>query len=92
MHRFIARLPSTKTCAAGKQQHPPTTTIRRAMTVMLNPVLFYAGFHSAASRAAISRFNMPAMSPTMTEGTIHQWKVKEGKHSNNDKIRCGYLY
>lgn len=85
MQRFIARLPSTKTCAAGNNNN--STTIGRAMTVMLNPVLFYAGFHSAASRAAISRFNMPAMSPTMTEGTIHQWKVKEGKHSNNDKIR-----
>lgn len=53
MHRFIARLPSTKACVAG--------------------------FHSTASRAAITRFNMPAMSPTMTEGTIHQWKVKEGE-------------
>ncbi|KAI8144083.1 hypothetical protein BJV82DRAFT_608258 [Fennellomyces sp. T-0311] len=38
-----------------------------------------AGFHTSASRAAITRFNMPAMSPTMTEGTIHQWKVKEGE-------------
>ncbi|KAI9321495.1 hypothetical protein BX666DRAFT_2017439 [Dichotomocladium elegans] len=37
------------------------------------------GFHTAAPRAAISRFGMPAMSPTMTEGTIHQWKVKEGE-------------
>ncbi|KAI7894351.1 uncharacterized protein EV154DRAFT_498498 [Mucor mucedo] len=36
------------------------------------------GFHSSASRAAISRFNLPAMSPTMTEGTIHKWKLKEG--------------
>ncbi|KAI9244960.1 hypothetical protein BDA99DRAFT_549281 [Phascolomyces articulosus] len=38
-----------------------------------------AGFHTSASRAAITRFNMPAMSPTMTEGTIHEWKVKEGE-------------
>ncbi|KAI9497296.1 hypothetical protein BDB00DRAFT_23255 [Zychaea mexicana] len=38
-----------------------------------------AGFHTSASRAAISRFNMPAMSPTMTEGTIHQWKIQEGE-------------
>ncbi|KAI8365262.1 uncharacterized protein BYT42DRAFT_158332 [Radiomyces spectabilis] len=37
-----------------------------------------AGIHTTASRAAITRFNMPAMSPTMTEGTIHSWKLKEG--------------
>lgn len=28
--------------------------------------------------AAITRFNLPAMSPTMTEGTIHKWMKKEG--------------
>ncbi|KAI9280703.1 hypothetical protein BY458DRAFT_500100 [Sporodiniella umbellata] len=37
------------------------------------------GFHTSASSLAISRFNLPAMSPTMTEGTIHQWKKKEGE-------------
>lgn len=36
------------------------------------------GFHTSATRAAISRFNLPAMSPTMTEGTIHKWMLKEG--------------
>ncbi|KAI9474057.1 MAG: hypothetical protein EXX96DRAFT_580456 [Benjaminiella poitrasii] len=36
------------------------------------------GFHSSASSSAITRFNLPAMSPTMTEGTIHKWMVKEG--------------
>lgn len=38
----------------------------------------YLGFHTSANRLAITRFNLPAMSPTMTEGTIHQWKKKEG--------------
>ncbi|KAG2229119.1 hypothetical protein INT48_002935 [Thamnidium elegans] len=36
------------------------------------------GFHTSASSYAITRLNLPAMSPTMTEGTIHQWKLKEG--------------
>ncbi|EPQ58621.1 single hybrid motif-containing protein, partial [Gloeophyllum trabeum ATCC 11539] len=34
--------------------------------------------HSSAVRAAITNFQMPAMSPTMTEGGIASWKVKEG--------------
>ncbi|KAL1744185.1 single hybrid motif-containing protein [Schizophyllum fasciatum] len=34
--------------------------------------------HHSAVRAAISDFRMPAMSPTMTEGGVHSWKVKEG--------------
>ncbi|KAK4519969.1 uncharacterized protein ATC70_010213 [Mucor velutinosus] len=37
-----------------------------------------AGFHTSAVSAAITRFNLPAMSPTMTEGTIHKWMKKEG--------------
>ena len=38
-----------------------------------------AGFHVSASRHALSKFSMPAMSPTMTEGGIAQWKKKEGE-------------
>ena len=30
---------------------------------------------------AAQNFTMPAMSPTMTEGNIASWKVKEGKQS-----------
>ncbi|KAI8077919.1 uncharacterized protein B0P05DRAFT_543325 [Gilbertella persicaria] len=37
------------------------------------------GFHTSATSSAISRFNLPAMSPTMTEGTIHKWMKKEGE-------------
>lgn len=33
---------------------------------------------SSAPASALSKFQMPAMSPTMTEGGIAQWKVKEG--------------
>ncbi|KAH9857592.1 single hybrid motif-containing protein [Lenzites betulinus] len=33
---------------------------------------------TTAARGAISKFAMPAMSPTMTEGGIASWKLKEG--------------
>ncbi|GJE85775.1 dihydrolipoamide acetyltransferase [Phanerochaete sordida] len=36
-------------------------------------------FHVSASRHALSKFSMPAMSPTMTEGGIASWKKKEGE-------------
>ncbi|KAL4241614.1 Acetyltransferase component of pyruvate dehydrogenase complex [Abortiporus biennis] len=35
--------------------------------------------HASARRHALSKFGMPAMSPTMTEGGIAQWKKKEGE-------------
>ncbi|KAG2023360.1 dihydrolipoyllysine-residue acetyltransferase [Coprinopsis cinerea AmutBmut pab1-1] len=37
------------------------------------------GLHVSARRHALSQFNMPAMSPTMTEGGIASWKKKEGE-------------
>ncbi|KAH8554733.1 hypothetical protein BGW37DRAFT_480853 [Umbelopsis sp. PMI_123] len=42
------------------------------------------GFHSSSVQAAVSKFGMPAMSPTMTEGTIIKWKKKEG-----DEVAAG---
>ncbi|KAG6832449.1 hypothetical protein H0H92_001495 [Tricholoma furcatifolium] len=35
--------------------------------------------HVSARRNALARFNMPAMSPTMSEGGIASWKKKEGE-------------
>ena len=35
--------------------------------------------HISARRHALSKFTMPAMSPTMTEGGIASWKKKEGE-------------
>ncbi|KDQ12298.1 hypothetical protein BOTBODRAFT_34584 [Botryobasidium botryosum FD-172 SS1] len=35
--------------------------------------------HTTCRRAAVTKFLMPAMSPTMTEGGIAQWKKKEGE-------------
>ncbi|TVY80717.1 Pyruvate dehydrogenase complex protein X component [Lachnellula suecica] len=36
------------------------------------------GFRTSAARLAAQNFTMPALSPTMTEGNIASWKVKEG--------------
>lgn len=36
------------------------------------------GFRSSAACLAAQNFTMPALSPTMTEGNIASWKVKEG--------------
>lgn len=35
--------------------------------------------HVSARRHALSKFSMPAMSPTMSEGGIASWKKKEGE-------------
>ncbi|KNG47396.1 pyruvate dehydrogenase protein x component [Stemphylium lycopersici] len=36
------------------------------------------GLHSSQASLAAQNFNMPALSPTMTEGNIATWKIKEG--------------
>ncbi|KAL0577359.1 pyridoxine biosynthesis protein [Marasmius crinis-equi] len=35
--------------------------------------------HQSSRRSAVTKFQMPAMSPTMTEGGISSWKKKEGE-------------
>jgi hypothetical protein len=51
------------------------------------PNLFALEIHASARRNALSKFAMPAMSPTMTEGGIAQWKVKEGqKYATGDVL------
>ncbi|GAA5838113.1 hypothetical protein JCM11251_004710 [Rhodosporidiobolus azoricus] len=35
--------------------------------------------HASSSAHAFTNFLMPAMSPTMTEGSLSEWKVKEGE-------------
>ena len=37
------------------------------------------GIRSSAARYAVTNLTMPAMSPTMTEGGIAQWKKQEGE-------------
>ncbi|KAL6310031.1 dihydrolipoamide acetyltransferase [Sparassis latifolia] len=41
--------------------------------------IFIRRFHVSVRRHALSKFTMPAMSPTMTEGGIASWKKKEGE-------------
>ena len=36
------------------------------------------GLSATSASRAITKFKMPAMSPTMTEGGIASWKKKEG--------------
>lgn len=36
------------------------------------------GFGTTGYNAVAKNYKMPAMSPTMTEGNIVSWKVKEG--------------
>ena len=59
--------------------------------------IFASGFHASARRRALTRFNMPAMSPTMTEGGIASWKKKEGEtFSTGDVlleiVRCQVMF
>jgi len=37
------------------------------------------GFRTSAAARAAQNFSMPALSPTMTEGNISAWRVKEGE-------------
>ncbi|TFL06600.1 dihydrolipoamide acetyltransferase [Pterulicium gracile] len=46
--------------------------------------VFARRLHVSSRRSALSALNMPAMSPTMTEGGIAEWKKKEG-----DKFTAG---
>ncbi|TFK76985.1 dihydrolipoamide acetyltransferase [Pluteus cervinus] len=48
---------------------------------MVSPVarILSRHLHASARRNALAAFNMPAMSPTMTEGGIASWKKKEGE-------------
>lgn len=45
----------------------------------ISPVLNTPDLHMSARRHALTKFTMPAMSPTMTEGGIAEWKKKEGE-------------
>lgn len=50
-------------------------------------MLSRSGFRSSAAVLAAQNFTMPALSPTMTEGNIAAWRVKEGdKYSAGDVL------
>jgi len=53
------------------------TTYRHSSLSVYSIII--SGFHASTCRRALTQFNMPAMSPTMTEGGIASWKKKEGE-------------
>ncbi|KFY40438.1 hypothetical protein V495_05435 [Pseudogymnoascus sp. VKM F-4514 (FW-929)] len=50
----------------------------RAVTRQLRRDVQSRGYRNSAANYAAQNFTMPALSPTMTEGNIATWKVKEG--------------
>ena len=44
----------------------------------MQAVRFARALHASAARWAATKVNMPAMSPTMTEGIVVSWAKKEG--------------
>lgn len=44
----------------------------------MQAVRFARALHASAARWAATKVNMPAMSPTMTEGVVVRWAKKEG--------------
>jgi hypothetical protein len=55
-----------------RSQRPPKPGVKSNPSICI-------GIHFSARRHALSKFSMPAMSPTMTEGGIASWKKKEGE-------------
>ncbi|KAF8422426.1 hypothetical protein EV426DRAFT_168823 [Tirmania nivea] len=53
-------------------------------STQLRKIALTRGFRTSGRNAVATNLNMPAMSPTMTEGNIASWKVKEG-----DKFMAG---
>ncbi|TGJ83972.1 hypothetical protein E0Z10_g4819 [Xylaria hypoxylon] len=48
------------------------------LSLLLLTRYYLPGFRTSAASLAAQNFTMPALSPTMTEGNIASWKVKEG--------------
>ena len=53
--------------------------LRAGMRMRLHPV---AGLHTSTALRELSKFTMPAMSPTMESGGIAAWHKKEGESFN----------
>ncbi|KAK1756179.1 hypothetical protein QBC47DRAFT_460042 [Echria macrotheca] len=59
-------------------------SVRLARHQLGRDVTTRAGYRTSAAVLAAQNFTMPALSPTMTEGNIAKWQVKEG-----DKFSAG---
>ena len=82
--RTLSRLLGTKiglTILYGFHcSHPFTASVQKLYyneDTLLTRTL--VGIHVSACRNALSKFTMPAMSPTMTEGGIASWKKQPGE-------------
>ncbi|PWZ01415.1 pyruvate dehydrogenase [Testicularia cyperi] len=53
--------------------------LQKAVAATSSTTLAQRSFHSSRRALAFSKFDMPAMSPTMTEGGIAAWKKKPGE-------------
>lgn len=62
-----------------RSQHPHKAYVLLLLHLTPAHTAYRAGFHVSARRHALSKFTMPAMSPTMTEGGVASWKKKEGE-------------
>ncbi|SCV67137.1 BQ2448_5783 [Microbotryum intermedium] len=55
-----------------------TMTMRVASRKLVQTAVAARSFHTTLPSRAVTELLMPAMSPTMTEGGVTEWKVKEG--------------
>lgn len=55
-------------------------------TNFILPVFPHSALHTSFSSHAFSKFLMPAMSPTMTEGGLATWKVQEGQSFSSGDV------
>ncbi|PWN50485.1 single hybrid motif-containing protein [Violaceomyces palustris] len=73
--RTILSKASTSAIQLVKRNHP----ISSSSSSSSSAASAIRSFQSSSVQDAISKFAMPAMSPTMTQGGVASWKVKQGQ-------------
>jgi Biotin-requiring enzyme len=66
-------------CLNADRFYPLYVSLSMFQAVVDASISTTAGLHSTSHRRVVTKFTMPAMSPTMTEGGIAAWKKKEGE-------------
>ena len=77
--RFIGRPRALRPSNSAIMAHAEVST--STIGIHTSHVDSNVAFHSGQAALAAQNFNMPALSPTMTEGNIATWKIKEGTTS-----------
>jgi hypothetical protein len=77
--RRVLQPSSSATMARGEVRHQTLDSSTGANNCV--------AFHPAQASLAAQNFNMPALSPTMTEGNIATWKIKEGTTNLHSELR-----